>query len=306
MRGGGVRSTLMQIWKAIRQLNPRDAVREAEEPFTLALVGTTQEEANSMREFLLGPAPSPQDRVLADRALRTYVQPLDDSRRRDVRKADLIVAPFEAQAELERAGPKLFRFDPDRPELSLKSIITSRRGARLRLPLARRLPGFRPDVARRVVREVSRENAVFVIATALGHVVPNVFQPLLAVTEAAGDTVFLTANQVRMLFLIGAAHGERVGYVAQWREVSSIVGAAFGWRSLARNLVSKIPMGGGLIPKGAIAYAGTTVVGEGLIFFYTTGRHMTRAEVKQAFKQAYARALGTVRALARRERPAPE
>ncbi len=61
--------------------------------------------------------------------------------------------------------------------------------------------------------------------------------------------------------------------------------------------MSKIPFGGGLVPKGAVAYAGTAVIGEGLIFMYTTGRRMTREEVKQAFKRAYSEAIGTVRSL---------
>lgn len=159
------------------------------------------------------------------------------------------------------------------------------------------LPRTQTEVARRIVREVSRENALFVIATALGDVVPSIFQPLIGIAEAASDTVFLTANQVRMLFLLGAVHGRKVGYSAQWREIVSIVGAAFGWRSIARNLVGKIPFGGGLVPKGAVAYAGTTVVGEGVIFFYATGRRMTRAEMKEAFKRAYSDALGAVKSL---------
>ena len=46
---------------------------------------------------------------------------------------------------------------------------------------------------------------------------------------------------------------------------------AFGWRALARELVGKIPMGGGLIPKAAIAYAGTRVVGLSLERLYRIG-----------------------------------
>ena len=43
-----------------------------------------------------------------------------------------------------------------------------------------------------------------------------------------------------------------------------IAGGAFGWRALARELVGKIPFGGGLLPKGAIAYAGTYLAGKAL------------------------------------------
>ena len=47
---------------------------------------------------------------------------------------------------------------------------------------------------------------------------------------------------------------------------------AFGWRALARELVGHIPLGGGLIPKGAIAYAGTYVVGKGLEYLLVEDR----------------------------------
>ena len=299
----GKPGTLPRIWRAIRQLNPARAVRESEQPFTLALVGTSEEEVAAMRELLLGGAPSQREAARAGKVLEVYLQPLDEMERRRIRKASFILAAEGAEVGFERpGGPGVFTFEPGKPELALSSIVGSRRGAELRMSLARCLPAFRPEVTRRVVREVSRENALFVIATALGNVVPSVFQPLIGAAEAAGDIVFLTANQVRMVFVIGAVYDAGVGYLAQWREIASIVGAAFGWRALARNLVSKIPFGGGLAPKGAVAYAGTAVIGEGLIFFYTTGRRMTREELKEAFKRSYSEAVEAVRSLVGRFR----
>ena len=293
----GRRRTLRQVWKAIRQLHPGRAAREARQQFTLALVGMSEEEVSVIREFLLGVSPSRQDIECADKVLSTNVCPLDEAKLREIRSAELILATDEAKAELGRLSNRAVSFDFRKPGQSVRAIAAGRRGTDLRLALARCLPVFRPVIARRIVREVSGENAVFVIATALGNVVPSVFQPLLGVAEAASDMVFLTANQIRMLFMMGAVYGANVGYTSQWREAASIVGAAFGWRSLARNLVSKIPFGGGLVPKGAVAYAGTAVVGEGLIFLYTTGRRMTREEVRQTFKRVYSEAVGTVRSL---------
>ncbi|MHB0912535.1 MAG: hypothetical protein ACYC2Y_03700 [Armatimonadota bacterium] len=158
------------------------------------------------------------------------------------------------------------------------------------------------EAARAIVRNISRENAVFVIGTALGSVLPTPLLPLIGIAEAASDTTFITANQVRMLFMVGAVYGTRVGYAAQWREIASIVGAAFGWRSIARALVAGIPFGGGLLPKGAVAYAGTMAVGESLIFYYTTGRHMTKSEIKEAFRKSYTESLDAVRSLVRKFR----
>ena len=66
--------------------------------------------------------------------------------------------------------------------------------------------------------------------------------------------------------------GKDIGFSNQKVAVVSIVGGAFGWRALARELAGKIPLGEGLIPKGAIAFAGTYVVGKGLQRFADGGR----------------------------------
>jgi len=65
---------------------------------------------------------------------------------------------------------------------------------------------------------------------------------------------------------------QRSGVFERAAEILSIVGGAFGWRALARELAGKIPFGGGIIPKGAIAYAGTYVVGKGLSITTTPAR----------------------------------
>ncbi len=286
--------TLRHMWKAVRQLNPGSASREAERPFTLAVVGSSEDEVGEMRGFPLGPNPTQRECACSIQYVRGYVTPLDKAAQSDVARADMILASASAATGLP--GNAVI-FNPQDPVQSVRGILNTSRGADLRIALASCFPPFRSDVARRVVRDISRENAVFVIATALGDVVPSVFEPLFGVAEAAGDTAFLTANQVRMLFLIGSAYGQPIGYTAQWREITSIIGAAFGWRAIARELVAKIPFGGGLVPKGAIAYAGTTVVGEGLIFYYTTGRRMTREEMKQAFSRVYSEGLESARSL---------
>ena len=92
-----------------------------------------------------------------------------------------------------------------------------------------------------------------------------------------------------MAFLLAATNDREVGYREQKGEIASIVAGAFGWRALARELVGKIPWGAGLVPKAAIAYAGTRVVGLSLERYYRLGRRYTRAERRLAYEDAIER-----------------
>ena len=157
----------------------------------------------------------------------------------------------------------------------------------LALPLARHFPAFRKPVVDDLVRTVARENALFALATALPDIVPNLIELPWAVGEFASDTAFLTMNQVRMAFLIAGVCGREIGFARQKVEIFSIVAGAFGWRAIARELAGKIPLGGGLIPKGAIAWAGTYVVGKGLEHYHQANAMPTPAQRKELYEQAY-------------------
>jgi len=164
------------------------------------------------------------------------------------------------------------------------------------LALARRYPPFRPAVIQRTIREISGENALFALFTALPSVIPNLMALGWAAGEFASDTAVLTVNQVRMAFLIAAASNRPVGYIEQKSEIASIILGAFGWRTIARELAGRIPFGEGLIPKAAIAYAGTYVVGLGLERYHGIGRWLTAAERQDAYREA----LESGKSLARR------
>jgi uncharacterized protein (DUF697 family) len=119
-----------------------------------------------------------------------------------------------------------------------------------------------------------------------------------AVGEFATDTAFLTMNQIRMALLLAAVHGHTVGYTEQKAQIAVIAAGAFGWRAIARELVGKIPLGGGLIPKAAIAFAGTYVVGLGLEKFNRTGSGLSQRERKDAYAGAFAKGKEVARDLA--------
>jgi hypothetical protein len=159
----------------------------------------------------------------------------------------------------------------------------------LDLPLARNFEVFREPVLDDILHRVSKENALFAIASALPNVIPTFFELPWAVGEFATDTAFLTMNQVRMALLMAGACGDPVGYIEQKAQIGLIIGGAFGWRAIARELVGMIPLGGGLIPKGAVAYAGTYAVGASLKRYHLQGIHYSLGERREAYLAALER-----------------
>jgi uncharacterized protein (DUF697 family) len=176
-----------------------------------------------------------------------------------------------------------YTFHRGNPQLTVEEILRDKPD--LSLALARQFPAFRDPVIDGIILEVAKENALFAIATALPNVVPNIIELPWIVGEFASDTVFLTANQVRMAFQISAASGRDIGIMQQKGELMGIIGGAFGWRAIARELVSHIPLGGGLIPKGAIAYAGTYAVGKALAFYHHDLRQPSHEERRALYRE---------------------
>jgi uncharacterized protein (DUF697 family) len=180
-----------------------------------------------------------------------------------------------------------FVFDKDHPEKLVAQILDSRED--LNLALARTFPAFRPAVSERVRHMVSKENAMFAVGTALPNIMPGLAWLPWAVPEAVSDTAVLTVNQIRMAFLLAAANGKPIGYREQKAEIAAIIAGAFGWRTLARELVGKIPFGGGLAPKAAIAYAATWIEGRSLERLYAHGIGFSGKERKAARGEAMGR-----------------
>jgi hypothetical protein len=176
-------------------------------------------------------------------------------------------------------------FHPDHPQLLVARTLTTY--PELGVPLAKSFLPFRKPFVERTIAKVARENMLFSLTTALPDVIPNIIELPWAVAEFASDTAFLTMNQVRMAFLIAAASDREVGYMEQKSEIAMVIGSAFGWRALARQLIGKIPFGGGLIAKAAVAYAGTKVLGLSLDHYYRIGFTYTREERDVLYADAF-------------------
>ena len=265
------------IKDAIRNLDPEEIRKHTERPLRLLLYADNEQQYRDLEDYLL-----PRDLSAAKRAQvrRLIVRGSDGA----VRSApgDLEIY-YDPSHDLDAGESDVFGFDPLNPASTVNSILHRRPD--LAVPLALHVLPFREEVSRRMVKKIAKENALFSLATALPDIVPFVSLPW-AIGEFASDTAFLTANQIRMAFLLAAANDRDVGYHEQRGEIGSIILGAFGWRALARELVGKIPWGGGLVPKAAIAYAGTRVVGLSLERYYRLGKAYTRAERRLAYEDA--------------------
>jgi hypothetical protein len=268
------------IKDAIRNLDPEDIRRHTERPLRFFLYAERESDYRELEDFLV-----PRDLSHAKRAqvLRLICRASDSAV--PVDSNDLEVY-FDDSGDLPTGASGLFTFDPANPRAMVNQILRQRPD--LAVPLGLYALPFREEVSRRMIKKIAKENALFALATAIPDIVPFISLPW-AVGEFASDTAFLTANQIRMAFLLAAANDREVGYREQQAEIATIVLGAFGWRALARELVGKIPWGGGLIPKAAIAYAGTRVAGMSLERYYRLGKAYTRAERRLAYEDALER-----------------
>lgn len=268
---------LSEVRAALSALNPADVREIADRPVRLGLVASCGEAFAVMEDFLAPPTQSQEKRVTS---LQSVYRIGEDAAPGEV---DIILAEEGMPADYENA----FVFNSRHPNYTVQDVIDANEP--LHLPLARRFAPFLNEVADEIIGKIARENALFSLATALPSALAGWVSAPWAMGEFASDTTVLTGNQIRMAFLLAAASDRDPGYAEQKSEIASLIAGAFGFRAIARTLASKIPLGGGLIPKAAIAFAGTWVVGKSLERLYRLGYHLSREERGDALSEAYER-----------------
>jgi uncharacterized protein (DUF697 family) len=166
--------------------------------------------------------------------------------------------------------------------------------------VGRRLPALRETVSAKLTRDAASSALKIAAASAVVDHVP-VLGIILGAVASAGDMAAITGIQIVLMMQIGATYGKDPDVQRIW-ELLPVVGGGLGWRALSRELAGFIPVAGVAI-KGAIAYAGTIVVGEGVGFFYEHGRHMTPLQAGQIYEERKRAALSFARDLVARIRP---
>jgi hypothetical protein len=261
---------LAQIKKAIGMLSPKEVRELSHREVKIGLHSPDTAGYEQMEEFLLRELLPARRRDSAAQIVRNPATP---------GQADINI--YHANGD---APSKALIYRPDRPDLVVAKTLKDLPD--LGIALARSFHPFREPYVRGVITDVCKENTLFSLATALPDIIPLISLPW-AIAEFASDSAFLTMNQIRMGFMIAGASDREIGYVEQKTEIAAVIGSAFGWRALARELVGKIPFGGGLVAKAAVAYAGTKVLGVSLDKFYSLGYKHTREERDHLYAEAY-------------------
>ncbi len=162
------------------------------------------------------------------------------------------------------------------------------------LALGRFFPLFRVPTAHYMISDTCFSNAAYSFSTGLAEIVP-----VLGIPVVITDTVILTKNQLFLVYKLGLM----LGFSTEWQdyiaEFGGVLGSGFVWRQLARSLIGLVPVWG-IVPKTAIAYAGTYVVGNVVLRWYLTGRHVSSSQMKSLYAQALERGKALARNLASR------
>lgn len=308
---------LGNIWNTLKELDVRPLAEEAERPLVIAVVG-----APGVGKSTLIAALHRNPRTQTPTIAPTLELALDAGERAP--SADLIVLMLDPTrgdfarearlfAEWQRAGRNIVVFYNKMDLLPDARLVNATLamwvGARVawgsatddvslaqnfvprvlealkerKLALARRYPLFRAAVARDLINDTAFANASYALGTGVAEILPALNLPF-----NVADMLILTKNQALMAYKLGLALGLPTEWQAHVAELGSVVGAGFIWRQIARQLVGLIP-GWGIIPKVAVAYAGTYAVGEAIWHWYQTGHKLSGRGMREVYADALAR-----------------
>jgi len=324
-------SNFGSIWKTIREVDILAIRREAEHDVIVACTGD-QAALEHVRGLLLeGPDRYRQpftalglvgldqvrerERLIGDAAL--LIVALDEGvtlsaaevagldRLAALRPQQRILVAFGERSQ--DAAPWLTRLDQRQTTFvdpraadaaeRLAAAVLAALPAELHLAAARRLPGLRSVFARRLTAEVSFSNAAFALASGVPSLVP-----ILGIPISAADTVVLTKNQALMVYRLALAYGAPPEFQRRMMEITPVIGAAVVWRQVAGGLVGLVP-GYGILPKTAVAYAGTYITGRAAELWYATGL-VSKADLRRFRAEATSRARAVTDEMTRQAREA--
>ncbi|GIV98290.1 MAG: hypothetical protein KatS3mg057_2947 [Herpetosiphonaceae bacterium] len=249
--------TIGNVWRTVKEIDVQAIREEAEQPLQIVLVGDDELRAplarllrdgmGTYRYPALGPDP-----------LQELWLPLARERQGELSRADLLILVLSAQRPLRddeyMAYEKLIMVDApllvvvsggfqlplaspgtpapdwsgqrvvylDRADGSLDRLseaIVELLPDDRRLAAARRLAGLRPVLARMVVGEISRSNAMYALTSGIPQLVPILNIPLVA-----ADMIVLTKNQALMVYRLALAMGAPADFTAQMQEIMPVIG----------------------------------------------------------------------------------
>jgi uncharacterized protein (DUF697 family) len=100
-----------------------------------------------------------------------------------------------------------------------------------------------------------------------------------AVWIPGADLPLLTAVEMRMVLQIGVCYGVEVG-PDRAVELLTLLGAGFGLRAAARELLDVVPIAGWVV-KGGVAYTGTRALGRAAVEYFERGAPASVAHLRE-------------------------
>jgi hypothetical protein len=306
--------TMTNWLQIVREVNLKQIEREAESHFALLVAGDPtltgplalalggSDVPAGVHPWIVQQAlPLPDDLTLARPALALLVTAAIDPgpdhveavrrlKKAGVRTVTVVVGDAAAMPQhvwLPRAGedarvvvPRQLNTTTVQAALAPVLVAVDGADAALALALARRLPALREAYVTGLIEDVARTNGGVALSTGLVELVPGFSLPLTAT-----DIVVLTKNQVLMAYRIALASGRPADTRVLFGEVLGVIGAGLLFRQVARELVGLLPVVG-LVPKVAVAYAGTRLVGTVVRSWAIDGRRIERGELRQMSEAA--------------------
>ncbi len=307
---------LANLWRILRDVDLTSVRAAARTRFSLVIVSESGTDAIRLRALLSRGLPAPHPWIACAAAQDAESLPFKQVFAGVIvsREPDLSPALHQAAHRITEAGaPLLTLVVGDRSShaaviragersrltsVSLDDEAAERLGAALaesvgddrRIAVAAQLPMVRHAVFNRIIDETARANASFALTTGLAETIP-----VLSVPLNLGDMVVLTKNQLMMCYRIALAAGRDGEPRALMTEIIGVLGGGLLFRQAARSLVGLIPIVG-VVPKVAVAYAGTQAIGRAMVLWIVDGRQVTSDLVAKYSRESLERG----RALAER------
>lgn len=286
---------LANLWRILRDVDLTSVRAASRARFSLLIVSETGDDAVRLRALLSADLPAPHPWIACAAAEDTDSLPLQQAYAGVVvtREPDLSPALYQAAHRITEAGAPLLTIvvgdtsshaavvrAGERARLTSAALDEALRaraatalseivGEDRRIALAAQLPALRAAVFSKTIDETARANASFALTTGLAEAIPVLSAPL-----NLGDMVVLTKNQLMMCYRIALAAGREGEPRALMTEIIGVLGGGVLFRQAARSLVGLIPIVG-VIPKVAIAYAGTHAIGRAMVLWTVEGRQVT-------------------------------
>jgi hypothetical protein len=137
--------------------------------------------------------------------------------------------------------------------------------------LARNWSNVRKLFCKTLTRRTALRNGIRSGISSLPLRAVPVIGPFLAMLATSAETMMLTSSQLRLSFVIAAAHNRPLDFFDRISELWPIIGSAFGFRGMSRKLVSMVPTFGPGV-KAGIAFTGTYGIGEACRLYYEHGQ----------------------------------